>query len=225
MRGCGARRRRDGPPERGFRRVTIAFSQLQGAQIAVAQRELRIFFDRLFHPLDGAVEILQAGERVAEEHERARVLRFLFQNFHGAGAGIGILPGQEEERTRTQLRVSVVRQEVGGANRFAQGIPAVAARDVGFGQLHPAFAEIGVLPHGVAVLQNGLVVPFLCHVAVAVGDILPLRRFRVARARRNTDRHQEKHRGPLHSHPISNVMGPDLWEQISLQRCRGSRCR
>ena len=87
---------------------------LHCAKARITQGVLRIELDRFLDLLDCPVEILQAGERVGEQELRLDVLPIQRECVVGARLGVFELVRIEEELARLDLRLDVLRQEIGG---------------------------------------------------------------------------------------------------------------
>ena len=106
--------------ERGASLLSLALRKLEPGQIRVAAGIRRIDGDGLLDLGDGAVEILQSRQRVAQNEEGLHVPRISREHSLHARLRVFELTGQQQIGGRLELCVEVVRQQVGRPDLFGE---------------------------------------------------------------------------------------------------------
>ena len=132
------------------------FARLQGAQARIADALRRVVLDGLFDLGDGAVHVLQSGERVAFQHlrfnairrrasARARHVPFASSNW----------PASRQQLASLELRVHILGHQVRRPNLLAERALGVLVLQIRVGQLRPRLTGSGVRLHREPVFQDG----------------------------------------------------------------------
>jgi hypothetical protein len=108
---------------------------MQGRQVGVASASFRFDFDRLLYFRNSADQVAHPGRRISEQHQRFDVSRLALEDPQNPGLGILKLPCCQQIRRGLDLRLVVVRQQVGRADLLGVGRHRIANLHVGFGEL------------------------------------------------------------------------------------------
>jgi peptidoglycan/LPS O-acetylase OafA/YrhL len=115
----------------------------------------------------------------------------LLEDAEGTSFGILILPGGHVHGSRPELRLHIVREEIGRTDVLAIGALQVTLFRERFGELEARCSESRVLLNGVAVLDNRFVQLPLGDVSIAALLEFPLGDFRLFRARTGDQRQSD----------------------------------
>src|SRR5947209_14035365 len=108
MRNLRSRGGGDCPIERQLGGGDVAGGVLQPAEIGIRERPRRVRIDRLFHLADGAGDVLQARERIAEEDLGPDILWVSFEHTQRSLPCIVVLSCAERYAARLTLRIGVL---------------------------------------------------------------------------------------------------------------------
>ena len=157
----------DGLPERSFRIRLSPRGLLEGPEADVAERVVRIEPDGFLNFFDGAIDIPQAGEGVAEQDLRIHVAAIEREGIVGARRRVLELTREQQHAARLQLRLDVLRQQVRRADVLAGRSRPVSILNIGLGEAEARFAETRILLEGVAILNNRFADLLLAHEPIA----------------------------------------------------------
>jgi hypothetical protein len=125
----------DRPGKRLFGGVTFSAAQLELAETRVRAAPIGIDSQRVFNLGDGAVEILQAGERLRDQDLPIDVSGVFREHLFRAPLRVVESTCEKEKPARLQLQRDVVRAQIGGSNVFAQCLRELSGLKEGFTQL------------------------------------------------------------------------------------------
>ena len=146
--------------------------ELQRTDACVSAGLGRIDRDRLFEFAHRAVEILEARQCVAAEDLGFGVLRIECECGVRPRLHVFERAGHEQELSRLDLGVDVIRQEVGRPHVFAKRVLEVVRADVAVTELQAHGAELRILLKGSTELDNRLGIFLLVEVLVALARVL-----------------------------------------------------
>ena len=131
------------PFERPLGQVDLAASQLEHAHVPVDPAPLWVEQRGLLTELDGALEILETGQRIPKKDERGDIFGILLQRGARARFRVLVLTCHQQEIARLQLSVLVVWEAVGSPQKLRIGAPEVVVAQVRLGELQMGFAGPG----------------------------------------------------------------------------------
>ena len=105
-------------PPKGFGSLRVVGGGCEWPEIAQYPVIIAALAQRLLELRQGEPRVWKAGLRVAEEHQQVGVTGILFEPQNGAIGGIQELLPRQQHRDREPLRLAVIRQKVGSADRL-----------------------------------------------------------------------------------------------------------
>ena len=191
----GARIDFNGLQESGLGQVPIALGHAQGSQVAIGQPATGLQFDGALDLAHGAVQVLQARERVAQNELRLHVGGIAIDDREDPRARVLELSCQHQERCGLDLGVVVLGQQVGRSYVLSKRGGGIATGRVGLGQLQARLTVLGVLLDGVPELDDRLLEFLFRHEALSVLEERLFGLFGVA-TRTDQDACQRGHHDP-----------------------------
>ena len=152
----------------------------------------RIELDGLLDLTDRTVHVLEAGERVSENQLGLHVGGLPVDEGLNTRACVLELTVDDQDRGRLDLRVVVLREQVGRAHVLPVGSLRIARAHVRVGKLQARLAKLLVLLDGVTQLDDGLLEFFFLEKLLAVLEVGLLLRAGI-RARDQHRRRDEAH--------------------------------
>ena len=128
-----------------FGRREVAARGLERSESRIGGAAIGIEAEGFFDFLDGTIQILHPGQRIAEHDLRLHVFGIRLEHDFGSGARVWIPARQNQKTGGLELDFRAVGQQIGRAHRFMKRVPEIAGLRVDHRQSVARLTEPRVL--------------------------------------------------------------------------------